>query len=58
MEESAPYCRNLDRLPDVSTVRRWVWRRIESLRFWASPTLLAWDWRAISRILIAEATSP
>lgn len=58
-EQAAPDCRDPDRLADASTVRRWFWRRIESLRFllWA-PTLLAWDWRAASRILFAEPTSP
>jgi hypothetical protein len=59
LEQAAPHCRDPNRLPDGSTIRRWVWRRIESLRLWkSSPTLLAWDWRALSRILIAEPTSP
>ena len=58
-EQAAPHCRDPDRLADGSTVRRWVWRRMQSLRFlvWA-PTLFAWDWRACGRILIAEPLSP
>ena len=48
-----------DRIADASTIRRWFWRRIESLPLvlWA-PTLPAWDWRAASRILIARPISP
>lgn len=58
-EQAAPHCRDPDRLADASTLRRWVWRRIQSLRFWfGAPTLLAWDWRAAGRILIAEPISP
>jgi Domain of unknown function (DUF6431) len=58
-EQAAPDCLSPDRIADPSTIRRWFWRRIESLRFlaWAT-TLLAWDWRAASRILIAEPISP
>lgn len=58
-EQAAPHCRDPDRIADASTIRRWFWRRVESLRFltWA-PTLFAWDWRAASRILIAEPISP
>jgi hypothetical protein len=58
-EQAAPHCRDPDRIADPSTIRRWFWRRLESLRFltWA-PTLFAWDWRAASRILIAEPISP
>ena len=58
-EQAAPHCRDPNRIADASTVRRWFWRRIQSLRFcWAAPTLLAWDCRAICRILMAESFSP
>lgn len=58
-ERAAPDCRDPDRLAEPSTVRRWVWRRIQSLRFLAwAPTLLAWDWHAAGRILFAEPFSP
>jgi len=58
LEQAAPHCRDPNRIVDASTIRRWFWRRIESLCLWMSPpTLLAWDWRAGSRILIAEASS-
>jgi hypothetical protein len=59
VEQAAPDCRDPDRLADCSPIRRWVWRRIESLRLWAwAPTLFAWDWRAAGRILMAESSSP
>lgn len=56
-------CRDPDRIADPSTIRRWLRRRIESLQrrlpnTAEAPTLLAWDWRAASRILIAESVSP
>jgi hypothetical protein len=58
-QQAAPHCRDPDRLADTSTVRRWFWRRVESFPFLAwAPTLFAWDWRAASRILIAETLSP
>jgi hypothetical protein len=58
-EQAAPHCRDPDRLPDASTVRRWFWRCLAGVRFLLRiPTLLAWDWRAASRILIAEPSSP
>jgi len=58
IEQAAPHCHDPDRLADTSTVRRWVWRRIQSLRFLTAPTLFAWDWRAASRIPITEPLSP
>lgn len=59
VEQASPHCRDPDRMADFSTIRRWVWRRIESLRFLAvAPTLFAWDWRAACRTLIAEPLSP
>jgi hypothetical protein len=56
-------CRDPDRIADPSTMRRWLRRRIESLQRLLpsaveTPTLVAWDWRAASRILIAEPASP
>ena len=58
-EQAGPHCHDPDRIADPSTIRRWFWRRFESLPFlmWA-PTLFAWDWRAASRILVAESISP
>lgn len=55
LEQAAPECRDPDRIATASTVARWCWRRIESLRFLLSPTLFAWDWRAAARMLIVEA---
>ena len=56
LEQAAPDCLDPNRIADPSTLRRWCWRRIESLTFvvyWVA-TLFAWDWRAGRRILIAE----
>jgi len=48
-EQAAPHCRDPDRIADPSTIRRWFWRRLESLRFLAcAPTPFAWEWRAAS----------
>lgn len=60
LEQAAPDCLNPDRIADPSTLRRWCWRRIESLMFliYRAPTILAWDWRAASRILIPEPNPP
>jgi hypothetical protein len=58
LERAAPDCRHPDRIADASTIRRWLRRRIESLRFFLSPTLLAWDWRAAAGILIGESAPP
>ena len=71
-EQAAPLCKDPTRLPDPSTLRRWAWRRVVSLWcevkacFWSrsawkilrAPTILAWDWLAVSRILLLEAISP
>jgi hypothetical protein len=48
IEQAAPDCLDPDRIADPSTLRRWVWRRIESLALFIcrGPTILAWDWRA------------
>jgi hypothetical protein len=56
-------------LPDPSTVRRWVQRRLISLWCWIktgvkdgsflqTPTIAAWDLIALCRILPIEARSP
>jgi Domain of unknown function (DUF6431) len=58
-EEAAPECREPDRFPDGSTVRRWFRRFRLGLRLLAlPPTLLAWDWGTASRILTTETNSP
>jgi hypothetical protein len=57
-EQAAPHCRDPDRLPDASTVRRWFWRHMENLRSRALPTMAAWDWRTVRRILASEPLSP
>jgi len=56
-------CRDPDRIADPSTIRPPLRRRIESIERLLphtaeAVTLLAWDWRAASRILIAEPFSP
>jgi hypothetical protein len=58
LEESAPVCLDPDRVAAPSTVSRWFWRRIASLRFSFSPTILAWDFCAAARILAVEHASP
>jgi Domain of unknown function (DUF6431) len=58
LEESAPVCHDPDRIADPATIRRWFWRRMASLRFFFSPTILAWDFRAAARILAVEHASP
>jgi hypothetical protein len=58
LEQAAPDCRDPNRIADPSTIRRWFWRRLESLRFFFSPTILAWDWRAAARILSVERIPP
>jgi hypothetical protein len=67
-EQSTPHCRDLARLPDPSTVRRWAKRRLISLWCWIkagvphhflqAPTILAWDLGAFCRILPIEVRSP
>src|SRR6266704_2412297 len=57
--------------PDPSTVRRWAgrllhWAALLAAKLWQAtgwsastpPTILAWDWTAIRRILALEARSP
>ncbi len=71
-EQSAPHCKDPNRLPDASTLRRWACRKLISLWFWMQtgfrakasstlfngPTILAWDCAAAGRILRLEANSP
>ena len=63
VEECIPDSADEAHAADPSTVRRWLERRVESLRLslagmWAQPpTLFAWDWKAARRILIAETNS-
>ena len=65
-EEAAPHCKDPARLPDASTVRRWVGRRLFSLCGWAKlaaiarcffavPTIFAWDLGAGCRMVRLEA---
>jgi hypothetical protein len=67
-EQAAPHCQDSTRLPDPSTVRRWAQRRLITLWCWIKvgvkdqqflgrPTILAWDWISIRRILPIEARS-
>lgn len=58
LEASAPRCLDPDRVADPSTIGRWFRRRFISLRFFSSPTILAWDFIAISLILIREHPPP
>jgi len=61
-EQCIPQIADAKRSVDPSSVRRWFQRRWESLRaggwsLFLSPTLFAWDWKAVSRILIPEINS-
>ena len=68
-DQAAPHCQDPARSPDPSTLRRWAQRRLLSVCCWVKiaalgphflrrPTILAWDLRAICRILPIEARSP
>jgi len=70
-ERSIPDVADASRSPDPSTVRRWAERLLQvgillTAKLWqvagwsaaTSPTILAWDWTAIRRILPIEARSP
>jgi len=70
-ERSVPDVADASRSPDPSTVRRWARRLLHSgtllaAKLWQAtgcsvstpPTILAWDWTAICRILPIEASSP
>jgi hypothetical protein len=68
-EQAVPHCKDPSRLPDASTLRRWVQRRLLSVWCWVragakgqlflqSPTIVAWDLAALCRTLPLEARSP
>jgi len=70
-ERSVPEVADASRSPDPSTVRRWAGRllylgKLLAATLWLAtgcnastpPTILAWDWTAIRRILPLEASSP
>jgi len=70
-EGSVPDVADASRSPDPSTVRRWAGRLLAlgtllAAKLWQAtdcsasmfPTILAWDWTAIRRILPLEARSP
>jgi hypothetical protein len=70
-ERSVPDVADASRSPDPSTVRRWAGRLLHlgtllAAKLWQAlgwnsttpPTILAWDWTAIRRILPHEARSP
>jgi len=67
-EQAVPEVKDPNRLPDPSTVARWAGRLfllavLLTSKLWQAagwnvsrpPTILAWDWSAISRILPVEA---
>jgi Domain of unknown function (DUF6431) len=63
LEDCVPDSGDGEHYADLSTVRRWLQRRLASLwlrirlHFPVLPTLFAWDWKAASRILIPEPNS-
>ena len=64
LEQAAPDCLDPDRVADSTTVRRGAGRRMVSFLVCTSrglfcpPTILAWDFSAVSRILSVEHASP
>jgi hypothetical protein len=70
VEQAAPHCQDPSHSPDPSTLRRWAQRRLLSMCCWAragvtaskhflgAPTIVAWDFAAVCRILPMEARSP
>jgi hypothetical protein len=70
-ERSVPNVADASRSPDPSTLRRWAGALLHlgtllALKLWQAtgcsastpPTILAWDWTAVRRILPLEASSP
>jgi hypothetical protein len=70
VEQAAPHCKDLSHSPDPSTLRRWAQRRLLSVGCWVkagviigkhflrAPTIVAWDFSSVRRILPMEARSP
>jgi len=70
VEQAAPHCQDPSHSPDPSTLRRWAQRRLLSVCCWVkagvlvgehflrAPTIVAWDFGAVCRILLIEARSP
>ena len=69
VEQAAPHCKDPSRSPDPSTLRRWAHRRLLSLWCWLTagvrgeyflrtPTIVAWDFGGVCRILPIDAHSP
>jgi hypothetical protein len=66
VEQAAPQCRDPDRVADSATLRRWAWRRLQSIKLCLAapsilfrlPTLVAWDWRAALCNLAVEPCPP
>ena len=69
VEQAAPHCKDPSRSPDPSTLRRWAQRRLLCVCCWIkagaigerllrAPTIVAWDFNAVCRILPIEASSP
>jgi hypothetical protein len=70
VEQAVPHCKDPSRSPDPSSLRRWARRRLLSVcccwvmagaigdYFLQAPTIVAWDFSAVCRILSIEARSP
>jgi hypothetical protein len=69
VDQAAPHCKNPSRSPDSSSLRRWAQRWLLSVWSWLTagahgeyflrtPTIAAWDFGALCRILPIEARSP
>ncbi len=70
VEQAAPHCKDPSHSPDPSTLRRWAQRRLLSVCCWVkagvivgehflrAPTIVAWDFGTVCRILLIEARSP
>lgn len=60
-EDAVPNVKELNRLPDPSTVRRWALQLfglgLLLANIFRPPTILAWDWNSIRRMLPVETNS-